>query len=79
MRKHTLKAKVKNMDFSLQGGNSCCRRHCDCLQRHDEGLAVSVKGAADLGSEFGNEKLEGNNGKYLPGAFNLEVQDNSSY
>lgn len=79
MRKHTLKAKVQNMDFSLQGGNNCCRRYCEYLQRHYEGLAVSVKGVADLESELGNEKLEGNNGKYLPDTFNLEVQDYSCY
>lgn len=46
MRDHALKAKVKNMFFSLQGANNHYRRHCDCFQRHDVELAVSVEGLA---------------------------------
>lgn len=69
----TLKAKVKNMAFSLQGGNNCCRRHCGCFQRHNDGLAVS-KGAAGLESELGNENLKGNNGKRSPHTIIFGVQ-----
>ena len=60
--------------FSFQGGNNCCRRHCDCFQRHYDGLAVSIKGMASLESELGNEKWKGNNGKYSPYTFILGVQ-----
>lgn len=73
MRELTLKAEFKNMDFLSREETIACRRHCDCFQRHCDGLAVSIKGVADLESKLGNEKLKSNNEKYSPDTFNLEV------